>query len=155
MQRALCSNWSILDHPLANTLCTSCALCCRSGCCMMASPCICSISFKKAWMNSKFELDSSSDLTTMRRELRAASSSTLDSTSRTCIWQNSQSQHVSCTHLDHCSYCGQRMVKCRPVAHSWKIPSHITRRNRPFSNLVAHSWQTSFHKARRRCFMRA
>ena len=91
---------------------------------MMVSPCICSRSFKKAWMNSKFEFDSNSDLTTMRREPRAASSSTLDSMSRTCKWQQTQSQDLSCIHMGHCSYCGQCIVKCRPVAHSWKTTSH-------------------------------
>ena len=155
MQRALCSIWSILDHPLASTFCTSCALCCRSGCCMMVSPCICSRSFKKAWMNSKFELDSSSDLTMTRREPRAASLSTLASTSRTCLWQQTQSQDLSRVHEGHCSYHNQRMVEYTPAAFTWKITSHMMSRNRLFSKPVAHFWKTSYHKASRRCFMRA
>ncbi len=84
MQRELCSSWSILDQPLASTTCTSFACCCRSGRCIMMSPCICNNSFRKAWMNSKFEFNANSDLTILSKLLMAASSVSLLSTPRTC-----------------------------------------------------------------------
>lgn len=85
MQRELCSSWSILDQDFDSTLCTSLACSCRSGCCIMVSPCICNRSFKKAWINSKFEFDASSDLIILSKLLKAASSASLLSTSRTCM----------------------------------------------------------------------